>query len=189
MKNLKTLVVRASLVGAAVALLAVPSLADSFVYMSGTFGPGFHRPDEGAPPTSLSAFATNVPFNVQAFTVSASGLYSFALTANFDSFLVLYRRGFDRSAPLANALIAADDGGPGLDPAFDFTLTAGEIYFVVPTGFSNNEHGAFVGTISGPGVISPVGVLLLPEPATMLLLGTGLAGVVGAARGRRRART
>ena len=180
MKNVTTPVKRALLLAALLALSAAPASADTFTYMSGTFG-GFNRPDEGAPPTALSAAATDVPFNAQGFSVSLGGTYSFTLTAGFNSFLVLYEDGFDPSAPLSNALIASDT------PAFTFTLAAGTTYVIVPTGFSNLDAGAFIGTITGPGAITPVGGVVIPEPAAVLLLATGLTGAALKARRRRKA--
>jgi PEP-CTERM motif len=170
MQKLNVTLIRASVLAAFMALSAAPAAADTFTYMSGLFG-GFDRPNAGTPPTTLSG--TIVPFNAQGFMVSVSGPYSFTLTAdlnNFGPFLVLYENSFDSSTPLTNALIA----GSG---SFTFDLTAGTTYIIVPTRFSSGLVGGFHGTISGPGEITPVGGLVIPEPTTMLLLATGLAGV------------
>jgi len=161
--------IRASLLATLFALSATPASADTFTYMSGLFG-GFDRPNAGAPPTTLSG--TIVPFNAQMFEVSIDGSYSFTLTAvfnDFSPFLVLYENNFDESNPLSNALIAGD--------SFSFDLSAGTTYIIVPTRFNSGFGGVFHGTISGPGEITPVGGVVIPEPTTMLLLITGLAGV------------
>jgi hypothetical protein len=103
------------------------------------------------------------------FMVSLDGPYTFTLTADFVPFLVLYENTFDPLTPLSNALIA---GNP-----FTFDLSAGTTYIIVPTRLDIGTIGIFVGTISGPGDITPVGGVVIPEPTTMLLLATGLAGV------------
>lgn len=153
-----------------IALSAAPASADTFTYFSGLFG-GFDRPNAGTPPTTLSG--TIVPFNRQRFMVSIDGPYSFTLTADFNDFvpfMVLYENSFDESTPLSNALIAG--GGP-----FTVNLSAGTTYIIVPTrSSSSGVIGAFHGTISGPGEIL-VTEVVIPEPTTMLLLATGLAGV------------
>ena len=169
MKKLNVTLIRASVLTAFIALSAATASADTFTYSSGLFG-GFNRPNAGVPPTTLSGIV--VPFNAQMFMVSIDGTYNFTLTADFNNFvpvLVLYENSFDPSAPLSNALIA-------IGPPFSFDLLAGTTYIIVPTRESAGMTGVFRGTISGPGEITPVGGVIIPEPTTMLLLATGLAG-------------
>ena len=170
MKKLNVTLIRASVLAAFIALSAAPASADTFTYFSGLFG-GFDRPNAGTPPTTLSG--TIVPFNAQKFVVSIDGPYTFTLTADLNAFvpfLVLYENSFDASTPLNNALIA---GGP----PFTVDLLAGTTYIIVPTRFNSGLLGGFFGTISGPGEITPVDGVVIPEPTTMLLFATGLAGV------------
>ena len=74
-----------------------------------------------------------------------------------------------------------------------FTITGGTLTYAGATGsafFHNFENvslgtgnlGLTGGTISAPGIKAPS-----PEPATLLLLGTGLGGVASALRKRRKA--
>ena len=138
--------------------------------------PTFNRPLEDL--SSLSTVGTAVRYDVLHFFVGTSGQYTFATTAMFDSFAVLYSPTFSAASPLGNALAANDDLLGVTTSGFAANLTAGTNYFYVITAFANNEMGAYSNTIGGPGVIA-----VIPEAGTYAMMALGLA-VLGIARRR-----
>lgn len=166
--------------------MGVSARADTLTFSGNTFtNPTgtFNRPVEGG--ASLSLLATDVAYSAYRFTVTTGGAYDFLSTSQesflLDPFLVLYANSFDPASSLTNYLAANDDfNGSVTQSGFSVNLLAGTPYFLVTTGHSVFDSGSFVNTVNGPGAVEPI-----PEPATLFLLGSGLACVAARLRRRR----
>ena len=160
------------------ALVAGALQAGSITFSGDTTGqPTWNRTTSGEPPTSLSGVGTAVPYQTWPFTVSAGGTYVLEIIAAVygDSFLSLYQTSFDPTSQFTNALSADDDSGVDLLSRIDYGLLVGTQYYMVVSGFDNDDFGTYTANISGPGDISLTGVV--PEPGTWLLLGAGMMGL------------
>lgn len=170
-----TLVALAAFACAAAAQANIVSVTGTLA----TSDPSFNRPIEDL--SSLSSVGTATRYDVVEFTVGTAGEYTFATTAMFDSFVVLYAPSFSAAAPLANALMANDDLLGQTTSGFTANLSTGTVYRYLTTGFGNTDLGAWSTTIGGIGTIS-----MVPEAGTWAMLALGL-GVLGVAARRRRA--
>ncbi len=176
-----------------VALVAVAatglSFADSVAYTGNTetsADGSWMRPDA----TFMSVDTDTVLYSVQAFTVSADGMYDISSIQGFDSntdqydgFIFLYANNFDPLDPLMNGVAADDDGatGAGSSEIMGISLSAGTTYYLVTSSFDpavtafGSGAGPFENTISGPGTVELVSNVPLPAAAWLLM--SGLLGL------------
>jgi hypothetical protein len=141
-------------------------------------------------PYNLSSLGTATPYNAFAFSVSASGNYTFQSgnstfqsTANqpnnnipaiWDNYTFLYAKTFNDKAPLTNLLAGNDDVTINNIPAiglsgFTIGLDQGINYIFVTTGFTNTAAGTFTNTITSTGTGTAIPpIASVPEPATVL---------------------
>jgi hypothetical protein len=158
--------------------------------LSGT-DPTFNRPLAGNPPGGLSGVGTAVSYDLLPFYVTAADTFTMRTTSASlspgtadDTFIVLYQNAFNAGAPLANALQADDDSGPGALSQMSRALAPGVQYYLVVTSFSNGALGDYTGNIQNPGNGAAV-LGLVPEPSTAMMMIAALA-VGGLAASRRR---
>jgi hypothetical protein len=98
-------------------------------------------------------------------TVDTTGDYDFQSAQEYDGFLFLYVDDFNPEDQLTNGVAGDDDGDGGIGTSnFIATCETGRTYFIVTTGFGNDDCGPFANTISGPGEIT------LTDPPTCLVL-------------------
>lgn len=118
-----------------------------------------------------------IPFTQWAFTVDTSGTYTFQVTAEFDSVILLFENSFDPADTVTNLVTGSDDDVSPTTSSLAGELTAGTTYYFVVTGYDDPEFGKYQVLIGGPGLITAV-----PEPSTWLMLAFGLAAVTYAQR-------
>ncbi len=130
------------ILGGLCCLLAVNAGATGTAGSLTPASPTFDRPNEGAPPSSLSGDI--VPYQMFTVTHTIDGGYLVVVMRGADGgggtvadpYLVLYTAGgFNPASPLANALWTNDNMGAGNDATLAVLLPAGT-YTVVATGHS-----------------------------------------------------
>lgn len=135
---------------------------------------------------------TPTPFTVGELELNASEGFIFPThSANPRLPMLRFALRFTQSEPVAAASTKHWQFGPGGRESL--TLQMGRGYMTLPIGPSSYSYGAMVYDFEPfpftvvPGTTTPLNATVgaVPEPGTMILLGSGLAGVVMARRRRR----
>ena len=173
---------RASVLMALMAL-AGTAMADVELFNGDTTGGAtFNRALAGNPPTGLSGVGTAVRYQVIPMYTDASASVLFDITAaasGYDTFMHLYGSGgFNPAMPLSNVIIGDDDSGVGANSAFTTNLTGGVQYYVVVSGFDNNDFGTY--TLAMSSSTADITIGNVPAPGALALL--GVAGLVARRR-------
>ena len=187
---------QASLPIVLLSLLCLAAHADTFTWSGDTSNrPTWNRPVEGF--GSLSGVGTDVPYDVFTFSVSITGAYDIEMLSSgdeddpgpnpgvspsptpssapsWDGYFLLYQNSFDPNDQLTNGVASDDDGPSSLLPLIaGVNLQAGTPYFLITTGFGNEDFGPYTNQIRGDGTVNDI-----PEPGTLALVGLGLLGLV-----------
>jgi len=126
----------------------VPTMPLQASYLTSTWGaPTWHRLDEDG---SLSSWATDVPYSVQAFEVSGAGSYHIHSEQEFDGFLLLYGGSFDPADPVSGFIAGNDDYGTTSESLVIADLVPGTTYYVVTTGWDSYNYGFATNSLYGP---------------------------------------
>ena len=136
-----------------------------------TSAPTWNRPQAGAPPVNLSGVGTAVAYQATQVSVSATGFYTFKMTAGFDTFAFLYNDPFNAATPLTNVLVGDDDSGGGTNSQFTISLNTGTQYVFVGTAFDNADSGDYRLDVTSQAGTATFGAV--PEPASMTALAIG----------------
>lgn len=131
-----------------------------------------HNSDIGGGPGVFGGMSGNVSIGGGIFAVTAESIVIPTDGAASYTFVVPF------NATGIDLLLYFGPGAGSRAPDFNIDLTAQGLATVIITRMSN---GSYLPTSVAYQVTGPV-----PEPATLILLGTGLAGVVAGARKRRR---